>query len=215
MNIEVLGTGMVGNSIAGKLISLGHSVKMGSRYADNEKAKEWANKSGANASQGTFSDAASFGEILFLCLHGAGTLDALEMAGTENFNNKLVVDITNPLDFSKGMPPSLFISNTDSLGEQVQRKFPGAKVVKTLNIVNSEVMVNPALIPGDPDMLLCGDDDEAKKQVTSLLNDFGWKKVIDLGGIKSARSMEPFVLLWINVFQTMGSPFFALKFLTK
>ncbi len=101
MNIGVLGTGMVGNSIAGKLISLGHSVKMGSRYADNEEAKEWVNKSGANASQGTFRDAASFGEILFLCLHGAGTLDALEMAGTENFNNKLVIDITNPLDFSK------------------------------------------------------------------------------------------------------------------
>ncbi len=206
MNIGVLGTGMVGNSIAGKLISLGHAVKMGSRSADNEKAKEWVNKSGANAFQGIFRDAASFGEILFLCLHGAGTLDALEMAGTENFNNKLVIDITNPLDFTKGMPPSLFISNTDSLGEQVQRKLPGAKVVKTLNIVNSEVIVIPALIPGDPDMLLCGDDDEAKKQVTSLLNDFGWKKVIDLGGIKSAKSMEPFVLLWINVFKLWAVP---------
>ncbi len=164
MNIGVLGTGMVGNSIAGKLIDMGHAVKMGSRSADNEKAKEWVNKSGANASQGTFGDAASFGEIIFLCLHGAGTLEALDMAGIENFNDKIVIDITNPLDFSKGMPPTLFVSNTDSLGEQVQQKLPGARVVKTLNIVNSELMVNPALIPGDPDMLLCGDDGEARNK---------------------------------------------------
>jgi predicted dinucleotide-binding enzyme len=215
MNIGVLGTGMVGNSIARKLIDMGHAVKMGSRSADNEKAKEWVNKSGANASQGTFGDAASFGEIIFLCLHGAGTLEALDMAGIENFNDKIVIDITNPLDLSKGMPPTLFVSNTDSLGEQVQQKLPGARVVKTLNIVNSELMVNPALIPGDPDMLLCGDDGEAKKQVTTLLNDFGWKQVIDLGGIKSARNMESFVLLWVNVYQTLGNPYFALKFLTK
>jgi predicted dinucleotide-binding enzyme len=188
---------------------------MGSRTARNEKATEWVNKNGANASEGAFEDVAKHGDIIFLCLNGAGTIDALKMAGVENFRNKTVVDITNPLDFSKGMPPSLFISNTDSLGEEVQRTLPEANVVKTLNIVNAQIMVNPAMIPGDPDMLLCGDDPGAKEQVSAILKDFGWKNLIDLGSIQSARNMEMFVLLWVNVFQKFGSPDFALKFLKK
>lgn len=215
MKIAILGTGSVGSTIGSKLIQLGHTVKMGSRTAGNEKAVAWVNKNGASASEGTFEDAVKFGDLIVLCLNGAATLAALKMAGVENFNGKTVIDITNPLDFSKGMPPSLFVSNTDSLGEQIQRFLPGAKVVKTLNIVTADVMVNPSLVPGDIDMLLCGDHDDAKEQTRLLLNDFGWKSIIDLGGIQSARLMEPYVLLWVNLWQKFGDPYFGVKFVKK
>lgn len=215
MNIGILGTGTVGSTIGSKLIQLGHTVKMGSRTAGNEKAVAWVNKNGPSASEGTFEDAAEFGDLIVLCLNGSGTLHALKMAGSENFNDKTVIDITNPLDFSKGMPPILFVSNTDSLGEQIQRFLPGAKVVKTLNIVTADVMVNPSLVPGEIDMLLCGDHDDAKAQTRKLLNNFGWKSIIDLGGIPSARLMEAYVLLWVNLWQKFGDPYFGVKFVKR
>ncbi|MBK9731916.1 MAG: NAD(P)-binding domain-containing protein [Chitinophagaceae bacterium] len=215
MNIAILGTGSVGNAIGTKLIQSGHIVKMGSRNAAHEKALAWVNKNGANASTGTFEAAAGFGEIIILCLNGAGTVDALNMAGISNFNGKTVIDITNPLDFSKGMPPSLFIGNTDSLGELVQRTLPEANVVKTLNIVTADVMVNPALVSGKIDMLMCGNDENAKNVVSQMLTDFGWKNIIDLGTIQSARYMESFVLLWVNLMQKFGDPYFGIKFVRK
>lgn len=215
MNIGVLGTGTVGVTIATKLIQNGHHVMMGSRSANNEKATAWAASHGSKAANGTFAEAAAFGEIVFLCLNGSAALSALHMADRLNFNGKTVVDITNPLDFSKGMPPTLFVSNTDSLGEQVQETLSGAKVVKALNTVTAEVMVNPALVPGEIDMLICGNDDEAKAAVEKLLKDFGWKSIIDLGTIQSSRYLESYVLLWVNLWQKFGSPYFGVKFIKR
>jgi len=201
MKIGVLGTGMVGNTVGGKLVSLGHEVKMGSRSATNEKAAAWVAQAGKGASQGTFADAASFGEIVFNCSNGVATLDVLQQAGPKNFAGKIVVDIANPLDFSKGFPPSLSVCNTDSLGEQVQRALPDAKVVKTLNTVNTYVMVDPARIPGDHDMFLCGNDGEAKNRVAQILREwFGWKHVIDLGDITQARGTEMWLPLWVRLY---------------
>lgn len=213
MKIAVLGTGSVGMAIAGKLHQLGHEVLMGSRSSDNEKAVGWVAKSGSRASNGTFAEAAKFGELIVLCLNGAATMDALQMAGIDHFTGKVVIDITNPLDFSKGMPPTLFVSNTDSLGEEIQRALPGARVVKTLNTVTADLMVNPALVSGEIDMMLCGNDEKAKQEVSGLLHDFGWKSLIDLGGIQSSRYLESYVLLWVNLWQKFGTPYFGVKFI--
>jgi len=136
MNIGVLGTGIVGTTISTKLVQLGNAVKMGSRNASNEKAAAWVKANGASASQGTFADATAFGEIIFNCTKGEASLEILKLAGKENLRGKVLIDIANPLDFSKGMPPSLTVCNTDSLGEQTQRAFPDVHVVKTLNTVN-------------------------------------------------------------------------------
>ncbi len=211
MNIGVLGTGMVGSAIGGKLAQLGHNVKMGSRTADNPKAVEWVKANGAHASQGTLAQAASFGEIIFNCTSGAGSLAALQAAGAENLNGKILVDIANPLDFSKGMPPSLTVCNTDSLGEQIQRAFPQVKVVKTLNTLNASLMVNPALVPGEHDIFVSGDDREAKAHVVDILRHwFGWKNVIDLGDIKTARGTEMVLPLWITLMGVNQTPMFNL-----
>jgi len=200
MKIGVLGTGMVGNAIATKLIQLGHSVRMGSRTADNPKATEWANANGPNASPGTFNDAAAYGEIIFNCTAGTASLHALNLAGPNNMRGKILIDVANPLDFSKGMPPTLSVCNTDSLGEQIQRTFAETKVVKTLNTVNCNVMVKPSLVPGDHDMFICGNDAAAKEKVTEILkNWFGWKSVIDLGDISNARVMEMWVVMWVRL----------------
>ena len=215
MKFGVLGTGIVGTTIASKLISLGYEVMLGSRSTANEKAIEWAGKNGERASNGTFEQAASFGEIIFSAALGSGALNALQLAKPENFSGKTVIDISNPLDFSHGKIPTLFVGLNDSLGEQVQRFLPNANVVKTLNIVNSEVMVNPSLVPGDPDMFVCGNNNEAKEQVSALLKEFGWNNIIDLGGIDSARVLEPFVLLWIKGWLHFQTPYFAMKFLKK
>lgn len=215
MKFSVLGTGGVGTTIASKLISLGHEVMMGSRSSANEKAIEWAGNNGEHASNGTFEQAASYGEIIFIAALGSGVLSALQLAKPENFSGKTVIDISNPLDFSQGKTPTLFVGLNDSLGEQVQRFLPAANVVKTLNIVNCEVMVNPSLVPGDPDMFLCGNNDAAKKQVSALLKEFGWNSIIDLGGIDSARVIEPFVLLWVKGWLLFQTPYFAMKFLKK
>jgi 8-hydroxy-5-deazaflavin:NADPH oxidoreductase len=140
MKLAVLGTGIVGATIASKLVALGHEVRMGSRTTGNERAVAWAEEAGAGASEGTFADAATFGEVVFNCTAGTASLEALSAAGEENLAGKVLVDVANPLDFSQGMPPTLAVCNTDSLGEQIQRAFPDARVVKTLNTVNAEVM---------------------------------------------------------------------------
>ena len=212
MNIAVLGTGMVGNAIGTKLVQLGHKATMGSRTVNNETAATWVKTAGANASQGTFADAASFGEIIFNCTSGAGTLDALKAAGAQNLKGKILIDISNPLDFSKGMPPTLFVCNTDSLGEQIQRAFPDTKVVKTLNTTNCNIMVDPSLLSGEHDMFLCGNDATAKAQAMDILkNWFGWKTVIDLGDITGARSMEMIVMGWVRLWGTLQTANFNFK----
>lgn len=211
--IAVLGTGMVGNTIGTKLIALGYSVMMGSRSANNEKAVVWVNANGGNASAGTFEDAAKFGEIIFNCTKGEVSLEVIKMAGLENFNGKTVIDIANPLDFSKGMPPSLIpeLSNTNSLGEELQKLIPDANVVKTLNIVNCEVMVDAKKSGGDPTMFLSGNNAEAKEEVKSILNKFNWSDIIDLGDITTARGTEMMLPIWLRTWFATQNGHFAFK----
>ncbi len=211
MNIGILGTGSVGATIGSKLLALGHSVKMGARSAANEKAAAWAGSQGPHASHGIFTDAAAFGEMVFNCTAGQASLAALEQAGADNLNGKVLVDVANALDFSRGMPPSLAVPSTDSLGEQIQRAFPGARVVKTLNTMNAQVMVNPALVPGDHDVFVGGNDAGAKAQVTALLRDFGWRSIIDLGDITSARGVEMILPLWVGLLGVKQTPVFNFK----
>jgi hypothetical protein len=212
MKIGILGTGMVGETVGSKLVALGHEVRMGSRTANNEKAVAWTQKAGARASQGTFADAAAFGEVLFNCTSGAGSLDALRAAGEQNLKGKVLVDISNPLDFSKGMPPTLFVSNTDSLGEQIQRAFPELKVVKALNTCTAAVMVDPGSLSAPTDTFVSGNDVGAKKQVTQILTEgFGWKRVIDLGDITTARGTESYLPLWIRLWQALGTANFNIQ----
>ncbi len=212
MRIGVLGTGGVGQTIGGKLVALGHEVKLGARVAGNEKATEWAAKAGARASTGTFAEAAAFGELLFNCTLGAGSLDALKAAGAANLEGKILVDVSNPLDFSKGMPPSLSVSNTDSLGEQLQRAFPSLKVVKSLNTLAAPLMVEPGLIKGDHAVFVSGNDAPAKAAVTKLLTEgFGHTVVIDLGDITTARGTEAWLLLWLRLWGALKTPLFNLQ----
>jgi 8-hydroxy-5-deazaflavin:NADPH oxidoreductase len=208
MRFAVLGTGDVGHAIATKLVSLGHAVRMGSRAADNPKASAWA---ASGASHGTFADAAAFAEIVVNATGGMHTLAALEAAGAEHLAGKVLVDISNPLDFSRGFPPTLSVSNADSLGEQIQRAFPGARVVKTLNTVANSIMVNPGLVPGPHHLFVSGDDASAKAIVTELLQSFGWRDIIDLGGIESARATEAWLLLWTRLYGALGTAEFNLR----
>ena len=201
MKFGVLGTGVVGSTIATKLASLGHEVKMGSRDAANEKARAWVASAGRGASQGTFADAAAFAEIVFNCTAGLGSLDALKSAGAAALRGKVLVDVANPLDFSKGMPPTLSVSNSDSLAETIQRTFPEAKVVKALNTVNANIMVDPGRVKGDHDLFVCGNDAAAKARVIRLLKEeFGWKSVNDIGDITAARATESYLHLWLRLY---------------
>jgi len=212
MKIAVLGTGVVGSTIASKLISLGHDVTMGARSAANEKAAAWARTAGGRAAHGDFSRAAAAGEIVFNCTLGAGALDALKAAGEENLGSKILIDVSNPLDFSRGMPPSLFFPGNDSLGERIQRAFPKARVVKTLNTITAGVMVNPARVPGDHDLFMSGNDVQAKSEVAAMLRDwFGWKSAIDLGDITTARGSEAYVLFWVMLMGAVKSVDFNIR----
>ncbi|HEX8076069.1 MAG TPA: NAD(P)-binding domain-containing protein [Thermoleophilaceae bacterium] len=189
MRIGVLGSGNVGQTIAGKLTELGHDVRTGTR------------------SEGNYRDAAAHGELVFNCTAGTGSLEALRAAGEEELRGKVLVDVANPLDFSKGMPPTLSVCNDDSLGERIQREFPDARVVKALNTVNAGVMVEP--IQGT-NLCVCGDDAAAKSQVVALLGEVGWpaESVLDLGGIQAARGMEMYLPLWLGMMGALGTPAF-------
>jgi predicted dinucleotide-binding enzyme len=211
IKIGVLGSGDVGKVLAGGFLGLGHPVKIGSR--DPEKLREWAAGAGDRASTGTFEEAAKFGDILVLATLGTGTQSAIELAGKDNFANKVVIDATNPLDFSTGAP-KLSVGWNDSLGEQVQRWIPGAKVVKAFNTVGNALMINPQLAGGPPTMFLCGNDDDAKKIVSQICQHFGWE-VSDLGGIESSRYLEPLCLVWVLHAIRNGSWTHAFKLLQK
>jgi 8-hydroxy-5-deazaflavin:NADPH oxidoreductase len=212
MKIGVLGTGMVGSTIGSHLVGLGHEVKLGSRSAGNEKARAWAKSAGASASEGTFAEAASFGELAFLCTAGVGALAAAESARA-GLGGKLLIDVSNPLDFSRGMPPRLTVSNDDSLGEQLQRALPETQVVKTLNTVNCLLMVNAARVAGgEHDMFVCGNDASAKARVTEILRAwFGWKHVVDLGDISAARATESYLHLWVRLYGVLQTAEFNVK----
>ncbi len=214
MKIAVLGTGQVGDTIASKLVSLGHQVKMGSRTSNNEKAKAFIAKFAENASQGTFEEAASFGEIIFNCVSGAGSIEALTLAGENNLNGKIIVDISNPLDFSQGMPPTLAVVNTSSLGEEIQAKFPQTKVVKTLNTMWNGLMVNPNMIGnGDHNVFVSGNDADAKEKVKEILVAFGWlgSNILDLGDITTARGPEMYLPIWLRIYGATNNGAFNIK----
>jgi len=212
MKIGILGTGMVGGTIGSKLVALDHEVMMGSRTAGNERAAAWAKAAGARASHGAFVDAAAHGELVFNCTAGGGAVDAVQAAGTDNLRGKILIDVANPLDFSKGMPPALLFPADDSVGERIQRALPDTKVVKALNTVNHEVMVDPGRVPGDHDLFISGNDAAAKARVTGLLRDwFGWSSIVDLGDITTARGTESYLPLWIRLWGTLGTADFNIK----
>jgi predicted dinucleotide-binding enzyme len=215
MKIGILGTGDVGRTLAKGFAGIGYDVMIGSRDAKGEKVQAVVKEVGAKASSGTFADAAKFGDIVVLCIMGAATENALKLAGPENFKGKVVIDVTNPLDFSKGMPPGLLVGHNDSGGEQIQRLLTGAYVVKALNIVGNPDMVNPDFPGGPPDMFICGNDADAKKKVTEILNKFGWTSVIDIGGIEGSRYLEPMTNLWVLFGLKTGGWRNAFKMLRK
>lgn len=213
MKISILGTGVVGRTLGSRLISLGHSVMMGSRSAAHEGARAWADENGGRASVGTFAVAAAFGDLVLLCVKGETALEALALAGEDNLSGKVLLDITNPLDFSRGMPPSLYPqwSNTTSLGEAIQSAFPSARVVKSLNIVNCELMADPRKLSREMTMFLCGNDARAKEQVRELLEGFGWEDILDLGDLSGARGMEMMLPVWLRIYMSLRAPGFGFK----
>ncbi len=213
MKIGVLGTGVVGQAIGTKLVSLGHEVMMGGRSAQNEKVLAFTGKTGAQG--GDFATAAAFGELVVHCTRGDTAIEVLRQAGAANLAGKILVDISNPLDFSHGFPPSLSISNTDSLGELIQREFPDAWVVKTLNTVTAAIMVQPGLVHGTHGVFISGNDLPAKGKVMDLLRDFGWKDIIDLGDITSARATEQMLPLWTRLYSVLGTGEFNFAILRR
>lgn len=207
MKIGVLGSGMVGQTVGAKLVELGHEVIIGTR--DPQKLADWAKTVKGSVTIGSFAEAASSGELIFLATNGVGTLNALELAGQANFDGKVVIDISNPLDFSKGFPPSLTVCNTDSLGEQVQRALPNAKIVKSLNTVTAALMVDASLLPGEHVIYVAGNDAAAKATVTDILkNWFKWQAVVDVGDITSARATEMILPIWVRLYGAFQTPLF-------
>ena len=223
MNAGILGTGMVGRAIAARLVELSHNVVIGTRDPAAPLARTGTDRMG-NAPfsdwleqntvvrLGSFAEAAGHGDIVVNATNGSASLAALEAAGAENLSGKIIVDISNPLDGSQGMPPSLFVSNTDSLAEQIQRAFPESKVVKTLNTVTARVMVYPQQIAqGNHTMFVSGNDAGAKVTVSELLRSFGWQDIVDLGDITTARGMEMYLPLWLRLYGALGTPFINVR----
>jgi 8-hydroxy-5-deazaflavin:NADPH oxidoreductase len=224
MKIAVLGTGMVGRSFSSRLAGLGHDVVIGTRDVDATLAVSEPDRMGnAPFAQWqadhpdvrllTFADAGAHGDVVVNATAGGVSLAALEAAGPGNLAGKVLIDAANTLDFSQGMPPILSVVNTDSLGEQIQRAFPDARVVKTLNTMNAVVMVDPARLPNDHDVFMAGEDTGAKETVKSLLREFGWKdgNIVDLGGIRSARGTEMYLPLWLSVMAAFGTADYNIK----
>lgn len=220
MKIAVLGTGTVGRTLCAKLSSLGHDVAMGTRdvaalrsRTDRDDAPGAWLDANPDVTPMSFDAAAGHGEIVFVATAGGVTLEALNHAGAANLEGKVVLDVSNPLDFSRGFPPTLSVANDDSLAEQIQRAFPGARVVKTLNTVAAPVMVDPGCVGGgDHAIFVSGNDADAKKTATTVLRDwFGWTDVIDLGDVTTARGVEMWLALWVRLMQAQGTPMFNIK----
>ena len=207
MRIGVLGPGMVGQAIGTKLVDLGHEVAMGSREGGHENAVAWVEGAGEKATEGSFADAAGHGELVINCTSGVASLAALGAAGEENLSGKTLVDVANPLDASQGFPPTLAFCNDDSLGERIQAAFPASNVVKTLNTMNCQVMVEPTRVPGEHAVFVSGEDEGAKREVNDLLESFGWpeERIIDLGGIRTARGTEMYLPLWLSLYGRLGT----------
>jgi predicted dinucleotide-binding enzyme len=211
LKIGVLGSGPAGQTLASGLLEKGHPVLIGSR--DPAKLDGWLRHAGAGAQVGTFVEAARFGEIVVLSVLGSAAEEVIRLAGPKNLINKIVIDASDPLDFSSGRP-GLFVGTTDSLGERIQRLIPDAYVVKGLNVVQADVMINPGLTGDEPDMFIAGNNAEAKQTVTQLLAEFGWP-VIDMGGIESARWLEALSLAWVVYSHRTGMSHHAFKLVGK
>jgi len=211
LKIGVLGSGSAGRTLANGFLDHAHRVMIGSRTPD--KLRDWLREAGREAQVGTFAQAAQFGELIVLSVNGRAAEDVIRLADLESFAGKIVLDASDPLDFSSGRP-GLFVGTTDSLGERIQRLIPNAYVVKGLNIVQADVMINPTLTGGEPDMFIAGDSDEAKQTVTDLLEEFGWP-VIDMGGIESARWLEALSLAWVVYSHRTGKTHHAFKLIGK
>jgi 8-hydroxy-5-deazaflavin:NADPH oxidoreductase len=209
MRIGVLGSGMVAQGLSARLAELGHNVVIGTRDAD--KLRGWQS-SNQRVLIGSFAETAAHGEMVFNATNGAASLSALNMAGEENLTDKILVDVSNPLDFSDGFPPSLSVFGKDSLAEQIQRAFPTAKVVKTLNTVTARVMTHPLEVAnGDHHAFISANDVDAKAQVTDLLRSFGWIHIFDLGDLSTARGTEAYILLWVRLFGAMNTGMINIK----
>ncbi len=223
MRFGILGTGVVGKTIAARLADLGHEVMVGTREPAETLSRTEPDRYGnppfsawqeehPEVQLGTFAEAAAHGEMVVNATAGAVSLKVLEQAGEDNLGGKILIDIANPLDFSKGMPPTLSVSNTDSLGEQIQRRFPEAKVVKTLHTMNAYLMVDPAqLAATDHTVFVGGDDAEAKAKVSELLRSFGWTDIIDLGDITTSRGTEMLLPIWVRLIGLLQKPIFNFK----
>jgi len=224
MKIGIFGTGIVGRALGAKFAELGHSVMIGTRNVDetlkknepdgygNPPFRVWQSQN-PKIMIGSFAEAAAHGELLVNATSGGSSLSALKLAGDGNLGRKLLIDVSNPLDFSAGMPPSLSVCNTDSLAERIQEAFPDLRVVKTLNTMNARLMVAPrSLAEGDHIVFMSGDDPDAKVKVADILKNWlGWKQVIDLGGISTARGAEMLLPLWISLMGVLGTAEFNFK----
>lgn len=223
MRFGILGTGVVSKTIAARLAGLGHEVMVGTRDPEATSSRTEPDAYGnppfgvwqqehPEVTLSTFAEAAAHGEIVVNATAGAVSLEALELAGEANLNGKVLIDIANPLDFSQGMPPTLSVSNTDSLGEQIQRRYPEAKVVKTLNTMNANLMVDPTQLAGaEHTVFVSGDDAEAKDRVSELLRSFGWRDIIDLGDISTARGTEMLLPIWVRLLGALQKPVFNFR----
>ena len=209
MRMGVLGSGMVAQGLSARLAELGHNVVIGTRDAD--KLRGWQS-SNQRVLIGSFAETAAHGEMVFNATNGAGSLNAVNMAGEDNLADKILVDVSNPLDFSNGFPPSLTVFGTDSLAEQIQRAFPMTRVVKTLNTVTARVMTHPLEVAdGDHHVFISANDADAKSQVTDLLKTFGWIHIFDLGDLSTARGTEAYLLLWVRLFGAMNTGMINIK----
>lgn len=211
MRIAVLGTGMVGRAVSTRLAELGHEVTVGTRDPEETRARP-DHEEAAGVGLATFAEAAQAADLVVNATNGTVSLEVLALAGADNLADKVLVDIANPLDFSQGFPPTLFVKDSDSLGEQIQRAFPATRVVKTLNTMNADVMVHPqALADGDHTVFVSGDDDAAKKTVSELLASMGHTDVIDLGDITTARGTEMLLPVWLRLMSSLGTAAFNFK----
>jgi len=216
MKVGILGSGSVGKTLGLGFTTLGHEVMMGSREPERDDVTEWRKTTGGKGKSGTFTNAAIFGEIAILATAWSGTQNAIRIAKPENLAGKVVIDTTNPLDFSgPGKPPTLAVAGSDSAGERVQQWIPQGRVVKAFNHVGNTHMFRPQFPGGPPDMFIAGNDDAAKLEVGKVLEAFGWPKPIDLGGIAASRYIEPLAMVWIlHYFQT-GNGGHAFKLLRQ
>lgn len=223
MRIAVLGTGTVGRTVAGKLAELGHEVVVGTRDPGSTLARTDSDAMGnppysvwqaehPGIRLAPFAEAAADAELVVNATGGSGSLAALDLTGAESLDGKVLLDISNPLDFSRGFPPSLFVKDTDSLAEQIQRTFPGSRVVKSLNTMTAALMVDPGRVAGgDHTTFVSGDDPDAKRTVVDLLTAMGHTDVIDLGDLSTARATEMLLPVWLRLMGALGTPYLQFK----